>query len=467
MHRRWPQLALLALLLGNSLLAAAQEPTSSEESAPEGGDEALPDILLDTSDGATALADDARGWETPPGMESEDVVLFLPRVVLWIPTLALEVAFLPLRGGLYVVDRYKLIPRIERFLYWNEQHTLGWTPVLFYSSQYGPSVGATVFHNSLLGHGEKLSVKARYGGRFVQGYGVSFEADRFNGSRLWLDTNFSYEKNPELLFQGIGTPRYPVESAYSQTRWLGLLRIGHTFGPSGRSWKVGGMAIFNHRTFGDPPDTVDEEFTSDAYDVSEIPGFEDGATTLEIGGSVVADHRRTAGLDSTGAYVEAFAGGVPPIADFTYIHYGAEVSYTFDLYRATRLLTFRGVLEAVQGDDDEIPFSELPRLGGPNRLRGYAEAQCRDEKAALASVEYHYPVHASILGSLFVDAGYVANEYSDLFDVQEWKLGYGGGLILGSNDGISFRFQVAYGDSLHLYLATDLAHAFRRRSEQL
>ncbi|MBW1879069.1 MAG: BamA/TamA family outer membrane protein [Deltaproteobacteria bacterium] len=466
MHRRLPLLALFALLVGPSL-ATAQEPVPSEKNPLVGPIEEPPDILLDTSDGTTALPDEARGWETPPGMESEDAVLFLPRVVFWVPTLALEVAFLPLRGGLYLVDRYKLIPRVERFLYWNEQHTLGWTPVLFYSSQYGPSVGATVFHNSLLGHGEKLSVKARYGGRFVQGYGVSFEADRFKGSRLWLDTNFSYEKNPSMLFQGIGTPRSPVESAYSQTRWLGLMRIGHTFGPERRSWKVGAMAIFNHRTFGDPPDSVAEEPTSEAYDVSEIPGFEDGATTLEIGGSLVADHRRTTGLDSTGVYLEAFAGGVPAIDDFTYIHYGAEISYTIDLYRATRLLTFRGVLEAVQGDDDQIPFSELPRLGGAHRLRGYAEAQFRDEKAALASVEYLYPVHASILGSLFVDAGYVANEYSDLFDLQEWKLGYGGGLILGSSDAISFRFQVAYGDSLHIYLATDLAHAFRRRSEQL
>jgi len=454
MRHPWVLIAVLSALAGRPALASESE-------------EAPPNVLLDTSDGATALPDEARGWETPPPTESEDVVLFLPRVVLWVPTLALEVAFLPIRGGLYLVDRYKLIPRAERVLYWNDAHTLGWTPVVFYSSQYGPSAGVTVFHNSLLGHGEALSVKARYGGRFVQGYGVSFEADRMGGSRLWLDADFSYEKNPSLLFQGIGTPRHPVESTYSQTRWLGLARVGHTFGPPRRTWKVGAMAIFNHRTFGDPPDVAGEEPTSEAYDVSEIPGFEDGAITLEIGGSVVADHRRTAGLDSSGAYLEAFAGGVPPITDFTYLHYGAEVSYTFDLYRGTRLLTFRGVLETVHGDDAKIPFSELPRLGGPDRLRGYAEAQFRDEKAALASIAYHYPIHASILGSLFVDAGNVGNEYADLFDPREWKLGYGGGLIIGSSDSIGFRVQVAYGDSLHLYLATDLAHAFRRRSEQL
>jgi outer membrane translocation and assembly module TamA len=130
------------------------------------------------------------------------------------------------------------------------------------------------------------------------------------------------------------------------------------------------------------------------------------------------------------------------------------------------VLVLRAVVEGVEGKTAEIPFSELPRLGGPRRLRGYALDRFRDEKAALGTLEYHYPIHQFVAGSLYVDAGHVASNYGDLVS-SKWQWGAGGGFIVRSRDRQLFTFNVAYGDGVHFHITTDPLRAFANRDTEL
>jgi outer membrane protein assembly factor BamA len=229
--------------------------------------------------------------------------------------------------------------------------------------------------------------------------------------------------------------------------------------------KIGASAIVNHREFS--ANSVDKRQLASVYDASLLTGFDETVNTLELQANLVVDLRQNAGLDTRGSYLEAFFGGVPEFDRYTYLHYGFELAHTFDLYHATRLLRVRLALEAVEGDTARIPFTDLPRLGGVDRLRGYRESQFRDARASLTSIEYQYPIHQSVRGSVFVEAGYVADHYSDMVELNHWKVGYGGGLIIGSESDVGIEIDVAYGDGVHVYLSTDLARAFDGRSEQL
>ena len=120
----------------------------------------------------------------------------------------------------------------------------------------------------------------------------------------------------------------------------------------------------------------------------------------------------------------------------------------------------------VEGDDSEIPFSELPRLGGPNRLRGYPLDRFRDEKAAVGTVEYHYPIHQFVAGALYVDVGKVAKSYGDFLN-SNWKVGGGGGFIVRSRDNQLFTFDIAYGEGVQFHLTTDPLRAFSKRDSEL
>jgi outer membrane protein assembly factor BamA len=455
--------------------SVAHQATDQTEPASETGP------LPDTSRGISAPPGRARGWEVEPGPEGEDTVLFLPRLVLAVPRVALACLFWPLRKGVELVERYRVVENVEDLLY-NDERTAGVLPTASYQSGFGITAGANAFHNSLFGHDEKLSFGARYGGRFSQAYKLHFRGDHVAGTRLWLDVRARYEREPVERFfgigqhdegerQGSGLDPYAgaaVETAYRQERTLGVVGVGYTIGNPGSQIKTGATLIFNDRTLGPEAGTRgDRTSIEEVFDTSLVPGFDTGVPTVEIDGLLVADFRDGEGLTAAGATLELFAGGVPGPDDWRYWHYGVELTHTIDLYAHTRLLSLRVAIEAVEGDRDEIPFTNLPRLGGPDTLRGWAQDRFRGRRAALASVEYRYPIHQRLLGVLYVDSGRVSSTHADLFRSSAWNVGGGGGLLFGSADSVQLRLDVGYGDDLHFFISGDIAHAFDNREKQL
>jgi hypothetical protein len=420
--------------------------------------------------------DQARGYAVPPGVEPEDVGLFVPRALLFIPRMALKAAFFPITKTLSVLDRYAVIETIEDVLY-NDERTAAIVPVLSADTFFGPTIGVKAFHENLAGHGERGSIDARFGGQYEQAYQIAFRADFAGGSRAWVESIARFEIDPALLFQGIGDadtgaggsglgPRdAAVETRFRQQRFLSMQRLGYTVGEGAALTKIGLTGTLNNRAF-DPAHKASDPSIETVYDTSRIVGFDRGVDVFELTGNLVVDTRDVYGATSSGAYVELFGGGALPLGDFTYWHYGAEVTGYFDLYRKTRVLVVRAALEATEGDSDAIPFSELPRLGGPYRLRGYPQDRFRDEKAAVGTVEYHYPIHQFIAGSLYADVGHVAPGYKELFD-SKWSVGVGGGFIFRSRDHVLLTLDVAYGDGVHVYATTDPLRAFSKRDTEL
>jgi len=251
---------------------------------------------------------------------------------------------------------------------------------------------------------------------------------------------------------------------------LALAGMGYTIGRPGGLTLFGVTGILNHRDFEGARKanlTTGELSTSQVYDTSRLPGFDDGSRTLELNGNLVVDTRDAEGATGSGVYLEAFGGGLAPQHDYHFAHYGAELPGYIDLYHRTRVLVLRVAHEAVTGKDENIPFADLPRLGGPSRLRGYTLDRFRDKTTAVATVEYHYPIHELIAGSLFLDAGRAAPTYKSLFELDQWRVGGGVGLIIRSKTSVLFTLDVAYGDGVNVYFTTDPLRAFAGRSEQL
>jgi hypothetical protein len=291
------------------------------------------------------------------------------------------------------------------------------------------------------------------------------------------------EADTDLLFAGLGVAPLACDGVatpprasscptrFSQERVLAVLRGGYTYGGPGNIAQLGAEAVVNHRRFAASADDELEDDDLDigsVYDTAQLVGFADGSTTLELLGRLVVDTRAPRGLVDPGVRFEAFAGGAAPVAGYAYAHYGAELTATTPLFWRTRLLTVRAALEDVHGGAGDIPFAELSRLGGPDRLRGYAVDQLRDRLAIFVGASYRYPVHHAISGVLFVDVGTVAADYAGLLDdADDLRLGFGGGLVFGDADDIALRVDIGYGDGLHLYVSTEPPRAFGDRSEQL
>lgn len=456
--------ALLAAGLCASAPADAQPAAPAAAAAPAGPAAPGP------------LPDQARGYDVPPGIEAEDVGLFVPRAVLFLPRMTLKAIFYPIAKTLAFLDRHAVIETIEDVLY-NDERTAAIVPVLSVDTFFGPAIGVKAFHENLAGHGERGSIDARFGGQYEQAYQIAFRADFAGGSRVWVESIARFEIDPALLFQGIGDvdtgaggsglgPRdAAVETRFRERRFLSLQRLGYTVGEGAALTKIGVTGTLNNRAF-EPAHKATEPSIETVYDTSRIVGFDGGVDIFELTGNLVVDTRDVPGATSSGAYFEVFGGGAPALGDYTYWHYGAEATGYFDLYKKTRVLVLRAALEATEGDSADIPFSELPRLGGPYRLRGYPLDRFRDAKAAVGTIEYHYPIHQFLAGSLYADVGHVAPGYKELFD-NNWSVGVGGGFIVRSRDRVILTIDVAYGDGVHVYATTDPLRAFSKRDTEL
>jgi hypothetical protein len=464
------RLGLAWLACANGAYAQAPSPKKRGPPAPAPASSPKPPRA------ARPRADQARNYAQAPGTDAADVALFVPRLLLAVPRYGLKLVFFPVREAIRFLDKHALVEEITDVLY-NDDRTAAIVPAFAIDSFLGPSLGVKAFHEDLAGHGEYGSAEARIGGVYSEAAQLHFRADRFGGSRLWLESIARLETAPGLLFEGIGQParrasgsglgprEAAVASRFYQERLLNFFRAGYTFGEQGSLVQLGATSLYNVRRFSSKAKGA-EPSIEQVYDVSRLVGFDQRVAVFETDLNLVVDTRDVSGATSSGVYAEAFAGRVPHVGKYGFWHEGAEITGYLDLYRRTRVLVLRAALEGVEGSDQDIPFSELPRLGGSNRLRGYRLDRFRDEKAALGTIEYHYPIHEYVAGALYMDLGRVAHSYASLIDTH-WKAGFGAGFLIRTRHKQLLSFDIAYGEGLQLLITTDPLRAFANRDTEL
>lgn len=434
------------------------------------------------------LPDQARRLQRRRALDPVDVALILPRLALTVPRCALKLVFFPIQKAIELADRHPAIDRaigtvadalpVKREtdpLSSGSKSPSGVAPQVEVDSFSGVAVGLKAFHEDLAGHAEYGSAEARIGGIYDVAAQLAFHAARFGGSRLWLESLVRYESEPALLFNGLGPRedgasgseldprRSAVPTRYRQERTLSLLRSGYSAGEHGRLLQLGATALYAIRSTGpsDEPPSVEK-----VYDTRQLAGFGERVATLEADLNATLNTLEPPILANSGVYIDVFAGRVPKLSNYGYWHQGVDATFFVNLYHGDRVLIVRALVESVTGNAGEIPFADLPSLGGPHRLRGYALDRFRDEKAALGSVDYHYPIHQYVAGAIFVEAGRTCRSFEECFD-DGWHPSFGAGFFIRSRDKQLFSFHVASGDALRFYLTTDPWRVFSKRETDL
>jgi len=400
-------LSIAAVILASSVSfaqSAGDEPTAPDvATAPVPGDESGRTDPLDPGDGAVRRI--ARG------------ALFVPRV-------AITVVFAPLEGLAWAVERYRVIDRARR-LFFNDAGTVGLFPTLELQSGLGVTIGARFVDRDLVGAGERVDLRASVGGRFLQRYSAALHSGERFGKRVSLEAKALYERRPEDAFYGIGNSDMTTEARFRH-------RIARITG--GFDARVGGD--LHLRGAGALADHAFEQSDSGPpvgalYQAMPLAGFEhgfrDGYGELELRW----DSRRSAvaweppSILATGSLAAVFAGRVTSLgggSDFW--RYGVDLQHFLRLGPGPRVLVLRAHGEAVTGSRAEVPFDELPRLGGENLLRGYPLDRFRDRALLVGSVDYQWDLARSLSASLFADAGRVYESIRGI-DLTGLRVGYG------------------------------------------
>ncbi len=468
-----------------SELPASETPGAAvEPGAVEGIEEASV-----ASEPPLPRADQASGVSRPEPEPVTERWKWLPRALLFVPRWAVWAVVQPFRFSAWAYERYSLPARLKGALF-NVDGTYGVYPVASYSTEFGVAGGLRFVHYDLLGEDENLKLRVNFGGRFQQAYGFTIDSgDRF-GDRIALELEARYERRPSERFYGIGNSAeldyddvpdgmlidpsdadVAVSTRFRETltRVITTAEVSLARAPrSSLALHLSGALML--RSFSSPED----EGIAEVFDVARLPGFNEGVDNLYVEAELIYDSRRQPSrwqsqvLDATGWYVAAHLGrGLGVAGDpSAFTRYGGEVARFFNLYRGSRVLALRLFLEAASSGDSldarTLSFIDLPRLGGPEYLRGYPEGRFRDRVVALGTAEYTWDLGNMLAAYMFADVGRTARTPGAL-DFEELRLGFGGGIQFHTQESFVTRGQIAASRDGDVFLELVLSPAFGRR----
>lgn len=476
--------------LRSSLLVAAAAlgaMASRRAAAAPGG--AVPIASADVT--AAEVADaprprDAGGIERPEAESAAGHLIWIPRVVLFLPRWAFWTVAQPIRLASWAYDEYQLGYLYKHGLI-NIDDTFGITPTASIGGGYGLAVGARVVHRDLLGDDERLRLRGSFGGRLSLGVGLELTSGNRFGDHFALELEAHYERRPHERFYGIGNagladpppaPGMPIDPLTDPTAVRSRFRekissaqlVADLKATSELSLRLSGTVMA--RDFGN--DDTDPLSIERHYDTSRLVGYADGLEDVYLEAELRYDSRRRGSiyqshaLDATGWLASTYLGGMAGFRGdrSDYLRTGVELQRYFDLYRGSRVLALRVLAETVLGTnggaDGEISFVDLPQLGGRDDLRGYPEGRFRDRALTLASAEYTWDLGNYLAAFLFVDVGRTWHSQRDV-ELAGFHLGYGGGMQVQNRTSFVARAQLAASREGEVFFQLSLSPAFGRR----
>jgi Omp85 superfamily domain len=436
--------AIFLLILTRFALAGEAPPTSDHTAAETAG--------------APVPGDESGRTDE---VDSDGVGRVIGRGVLFVPKLVVETIWFPFHGTFWLFDRYHL-SHLYYQVFFNENRTIGIVPTLVYQSGFGASAGARFVANNVLGEHERMGIQATTGQITGEPYREGALVDLHSGNRFGkvfeLELSGNFDRRPAEPFYGIGNndetapPAMPVDPRTDSTS----VSVNHRY-QEARAAAVGHIHVNRELRISFTGALTELKFAPSAtgipiaevYDLAELPGFEGGVQHAYGELEVRWDTRRRTieweppRMFSGGSLVVAFAGRVDRLdggADFW--RYGLELQHFFRLARGPRVLITRFRAEGVSGSRAEVPFTELPQLGGGDFLRGYTYERFRDRAAVFGSLQYEWDLSHFTAAFLFTDFGRVFDTLDDL-TVRGLRVGYGLGIDIRGESGFLASATIA------------------------
>ena len=444
--------AVITVLARTSL--ADGTPVATSETRTQPGDEPIERVPTLPADHTASEVEGA----PLPGAESgrtdrvdpgDSGFRILARGVLFVPKLAVELAGTPVRGSLWAYDRFQLGERYYQ-LFYNDARTVGLYPVASYTGGAGVLAGAGFVVRDRSPDGASITASAAIGAGYHQRELLQVRSgDRFS-DRFELGLDVGFLRRPQDRFDGIGNgdlaapPAVPIDPRTDPTAIETFYRYQETRGELVADSRVvsdlhvigrGALAALE-TSRADRGPAID-----DTYDPMGLVGFSDGVRHADAELELRWDSRRRANayeprdLHARGSLASVSLARIDNLgARVDFWHYGAELQHYIRLGTGPRVLALRVRGDGVTGTRDEVPFMELPALGGDQFLRGYDFERFRDRVAAFGTAQYEWDVSANSAAYVFVDAGRVMPSVADA-TLDHLRVGYGVGLELHGLDG--------------------------------
>jgi hypothetical protein len=430
--------ALLSLLVGAHDSAADVQPPPAPPGPPEmpapvgapspaaaGPGEKRPVTIQSPSPKRPLPNYDGRG--RAPSTVGEDL-LVVPRVIFSPVYLTTEyVIRRPLGAAISAAERSNVPQVLYDFFAFGPDHKAGVVPTLFFDFGFSPSVGLYGFWNDAGFKGNNLNAHFSI---WTSDWIAGSVGDRIQfGKRNYLSTKLAALRRPDRTFFGLGPSSLQNNlSRYGETRLEWSETIDVPLWRSSQFQAGGGLRsvnLYDGDYGGDP--TVTEEAARGVYPLP--PGFGTGYSE-EFNHALVALDTRTKG-SRTGIRLEAQAeqgNDVRQVPASGWIRYQGTAGVFVDLNGRGRVvsLTATTLFADPMENGGSVPFTEQISLGGnvpvlsalatgAGLMPGLYAGRVVDRSAAVATLQYRWPIWAWLDGTLQVATGNVFGEHLDDF----------------------------------------------------
>lgn len=396
--------------------------------------------------------------------------------VLYIPRKITRGVFVSAGHGAYLIDESKIIEKSSDFFYLYERR-IGWYPVIDYSASSGFSGGAKLFYNN-------MPFGSSLGGYYGQNglWQAKFNAVHSGLIRdsVWRLKFTGKIKNREnLKFYGFGpNPENDARNVFNPGRAedyglfaqrLSRLQLVSGIRPAER-WELFYTVFYQKRDLSVPND-YDNENIDKTFDVTHIPGIQNGAGTDRLVYNEIAaryDTRRYRGQISPGVRIEGYMGLSEGVGSSKsrFLRSGLDTAFYIPVIKKNRLIVPRIVLDTVDNihDDTDVIFTDYPRQPS---FRGTSSRSLlrNDNISVVPSLEYQWPLSFSIRGHVFVDYLLVSDKLESLTFSQA-PYAYGFGIDFHGIENELARINVSHGsEGVRLQLTVGLKGYDNDRTE--
>ena len=165
-----------------------------------------------------------------------------------------------------------------------------------------------------------------------------------------------------------------------------------------------------------------------------------GGISSSVGPVWIADSRDNAFFPRSGYLAEFALTAEHRLtgSDFEFARCSLDVARYFPVGDHD-VLAFNAIGIFTTGD---VPFFQLPQIGGPRRLRGYPDGKYRDRHLVMAQAEYRFKIFWRIKGAVFAGTGTVFGK-SD--EAPRFRPNGGGGLRIEFDRRQKLHLRLDYG----------------------
>jgi hypothetical protein len=417
---------------------------------------------------------DGRPDETSAGENA----LWVPRVLLFPVYIVLETFVrLPLGAVTRAVEQNDVIGELTNVFLFGPNNNIGLVPTGFVDFGFRPSVGAFFFWNDFIVPGNDFRASVGFGGL---NFWRASAANRIpidtpvgtERSRSFLQFEADILTRADLSFWGTG-PRNSNddEGGYSVTTYGGGARtrvepwrgtfleawatVRHT--TTGAGSCPGQVSLFEDGQYVRACDTptIRRNILDGVYPAPD--GYGRPFTTVKTGVEAVLDSRDERPAPGSGVAFDASGELVTDIDDpqlGAWINWGATIAGFLDITGTQRVLslTIAARFQERLTSDTVVPFTEL--VGGQRTedvpayelMRGFRPGRLLGSSAAVATVEYHWPIWAFIDATLQAAVGNVFDEsHLEDFDPELLRFSFVGGVRSPNHRDHSFNLLAGFG----------------------